>query len=114
MARFRGPVGYATSEETSPGVWQEIITERSYFGDVISATRRLDTPTETLNDDIVAEVSVAIVADAFAVENFTAMRYVHWNGANWRVTAVNIRRPRLILTIGGLWNGDTPGAPDGS
>jgi hypothetical protein len=112
--RFHGAVGYATQQETSPGVWQEIITERSYFGDVIRANRRLETPVTTLNDDVVLENSIAVVADAFALSNFETMRYVTWNGKRWIVTNVEIRRPRLILTIGGLWNGDTPGSPSGS
>jgi hypothetical protein len=112
--RFHGSVGYATSEETSPGVWRDIMTERSYFGDVIKAARRLETPLGTPNNDISVENSIAIVADAFALDNFTTMRYVSWNGKLWTITDVEIRRPRLILTIGGLWNGDTPGTPSGS
>jgi hypothetical protein len=113
--RFHGAVGYAeTQQATSPGVFEEIITERTYFGDVISASRRLETPVETLNNNVALENSIAIVADAFALSNFTTMRYVTWNGQRWKITNVEIRRPRLVLTIGELWNGDTPGAPGGS
>jgi hypothetical protein len=112
--KFHGAVGYATDEETSPGVWQEIITERSYFGDVNRAARRLETPLLTLNQNVALENSISIVADAFALNNFETMRYVTWNGKRWIITSVEIERPRLVLTIGGLWNGDTPGAPAGS
>lgn len=69
---------------------------------------------QTVNNDISLENSFAIVADAYATENFMDMRYVSWNGKNWIITNVEVRRPRLILTIGGLWNGDTPGVPNSS
>lgn len=115
--RFRGAIGYANQQETSPGVWTDVITERTYTGDVTQASRRLtdaELSLQTVNQDITLQNSIAIVADAFAVENFVDMRYVNWNGKNWIITDVQIRRPRMILSIGGLWNGDTPGAPSGT
>jgi hypothetical protein len=112
--KFHGAVGYAAQEQTSPGVWQDIITERSYYGDVDRAARRLEAPLLTLNSNVVLENSISIVADAFALNNFETMRYVTWNGKRWTVTSVEIQRPRLVLTIGELWNGDTPGVPAGS
>ena len=51
MAKFYGPIGYAVTVETRPGVWEEQITERPYYGDLIRNTRRLQS-SETLNDDI--------------------------------------------------------------
>lgn len=115
MTRFRGPVGYADSVESAPGVWTDSITEKVYTGDVIRNSRRLvdaELALQTRNTDISVENSFAIVADAYALKNFIKMRYVGWNGENWAITNVEVRRPRLILTIGGLWNGDTPSAPN--
>lgn len=108
--RFHGTVGYATSVEAAPGVWEDVITERTYFGDVNRDIRRLDPSSAvpaTLNDDLRVENNFSIVADAYAYENFHKMRYVTWNGSQWAVTTVEVRRPRLILSIGGLWNGST-------
>ena len=53
MARFYGEIGYGESVETSvdSGVWQDVITEFSYYGDVIRNSRRLENG-EGLNDDI--------------------------------------------------------------
>jgi hypothetical protein len=109
--RFSGAVGYATNEETAPGVWTEGITEVTYFGDVVRSSRRLeprggDYP--PLTDDIALGNSFSIVADAYATEHIFAMRYVKWQGSNWKITNVDVQRPRLILTVGELWNGDTP------
>ena len=108
MARFSGAVGYAESQQTAPGVWTDVITERSYYGDVIRDQRRLEPSSEKVNTDIRIDNSFSIVADAYAMDNITAMRYIRWNGKPWLVTDVEVRRPRLILQIGGLWNGDTP------
>lgn len=106
--RFSGAVGYAESQETSPGVWRDVITEKTYLGDVVRNARRLEPPALTLNDDIAVENDFSIVADAYAYKYFAKIRYVVWNGSRWTVTNVEVRRPRLILTVGRIWNGNTP------
>lgn len=106
MAKFYGSVGYADTVETAPGVWEEGITERMYFGDLIRNTRRLQS-SDTLNDDINVANEISIVADPFANQNFHKMRYVSFMGSRWKVTNVEVQYPRLILTIGGVYNGQT-------
>jgi hypothetical protein len=108
--RFQGAVGYANDEETAPGVWTEVITEKSYYGDILMQARRLEDSAQippTLNTDVTVENRISIVADVYAYDNFAKMRYVRWNGSNWTVTRVEVQRPRLIMSIGGLWNGET-------
>jgi hypothetical protein len=107
MAKFYGKIGYAESSETSPDVWTDVITERNYFGDIVKNTRRLEAG-EGLNDNININNLISIVADPFAIQNFLTMRYVEWMGALWKITNVEVQRPRLILTIGGVYNGPTP------
>ena len=107
MAKFYGEIGYAETTETAPGVWTDVVTERKYFGDVIKNTRRLEAG-EGLNDNLTINNMVSIVADPFAYQHFHAMRYVNWMGALWKITNVEVQRPRLILTIGGVYNGPTP------
>lgn len=106
MAKFYGRVGYATSVETSPGVWEDVIVERLYFGDVIKNTRKL-ADGQYLNDDISVSNSISIVADAWANNHFFAIRYVEWAGTFWTVSDVEVRSPRLILQLGGIYNGPT-------
>lgn len=109
MAKFYGVVGYGTTVETAPhsGVWKDEITETSYFGDVVRNTRQLASG-EKVNDDLTVNNSISIVADAYALENFFAIRYVQWNGTLWIVSAVEVQSPRLLLTLGGVYNGPTP------
>lgn len=108
--RFYGVVGYATPTEIRPGVWDDVIEERPYFGDVIRNTRQLE-PGESVNDNLNVANSISIVADAYATEHFFAIRYARWSGSLWKVTEVEVQRPRLILRLGGVYNGPVP-APD--
>lgn len=104
MTKFYGEVGYVNTVEDAPGVWVEKINEkRNYYGDVIRNNRGLQT-TDQVNDNITVNNSISILADAYAYENMFAIRYVEWMGAKWKVTNVEPQRPRLILTLGGIYN----------
>ena len=105
MAKFYGVIGYAVTEETKPGVWAEKVIEHMYYGDLTRNTRRLQ-PAEQLNDNINVANEISIVADPFANENFHSMRYVEFMGAKWKVISVEVQYPRLILTMGGVYNGE--------
>ena len=103
MPKFYGAVGYAKTVETSPGVSVEQITERNYYGDVIRNTRRLQSA-DKVNDDINISNEISIVADPYANDHFYAIRYVVFQGAKWKVSNVDVQYPRLILSLGGLYN----------
>lgn len=113
MTRFFGEVGFASSLETSPGVYEDVITEKPYYGDVIRNTRQL-VETDKVNFDLTVNNSISIVADDFAKSNIFAIRYVRWMGALWVVSDVDVQSPRLILRLGGVYNGPTPGLADSS
>lgn len=104
MGKWFGKIGYIVTEETTPGVWVEQITERNYYGDIVRNTRRLQT-SDKLNDDINVSNEISIVADPFARENFHAMRYIEFMGTRWKVSIVEEQYPRLILSLGGEYNG---------
>lgn len=106
MARFYGEVGYGEPVETAPGVWDFDITERSYFGDIERKSRTLQ-ESENIHDDIAVNHSISIVADEHAIKHFTKIKYVRWSGVEWTVTSVDVRHPRLILSLGSVYNGPT-------
>ena len=106
MAKFCDVVGYAETRECRPGIWEETITERPYYGDVFRNTRRLE-GADTINGDVTLNNRISIVADAYAYQHFLAIRYVKWMGVSWKVTNVEVQSPRLILTIGGAYSGTT-------
>lgn len=113
MAKFFGKIGYGVTEETSEGsgVWVDTIVEQDYYGDVIRNTRQLKEG-EGLNNDLSVQNSISIVADAYANEHFFAIRYIQWAGALWTVSDVEVQSPRLLLRLGGVYNGPTGGSSE--
>lgn len=107
MAKFHGKVGYAHNVETAPGVNQEQITEKTYYGDIVQ-NRRVLREGDQVNPDLSSGNSISIVADAYASENFFAIRYVEWMGVRWTVSDVDVQPPRLLLRLGEVYNGLTP------
>lgn len=114
MAKFLGVIGFAEENvEVKPGVWTDRIVERKYMGDVVRNTRRLD-EVEKVNKDISVGNSISILRDAYASEHFFAIRFLEWAGACWTVTEVVVEHPRLLLRLGGVYNGpraEAPGTP---
>jgi hypothetical protein len=97
--------------QTKPGVWEDTIVEQSYFGDVIRNSRGLR-EAEKINDDLTVGNSISIIADAYANEHFFAIRYVEWAGTLWTVNDVVVESPRLILRLGGVYNGPKAAAAE--
>lgn len=107
MARYYGMIGFSSgSTETVPGVWDEVIVERPYYGDVVRNTRRLQSG-EHLNDNVTVSNEISIVSDPYALQNFHSIRYVGWMGTRWKVTSVEVQYPRLTLSIGDEYHGPT-------
>ena len=107
MAKIYGAIGYGVTEEskTQPGVWVNQITERGVAGELIRNSRRLDS-SENLNNNITLSNQISIIADPYAIKNFQNIKYIKWIGTAWKVTLVEVQYPRLILTLGGVYNGE--------
>jgi len=104
MARFYGKVGFVFgSIETRPGVWVESKSERNYYGDVMK--RRISWEKgDSINDNIKIGNQFSILADEYAETHMYAMKWIEWKGVKWKITSVEIERPRMILTIGDVYN----------
>lgn len=114
MAKFYGAIGYNHGTlEQKPGVFVESIVEKQYYGDILRNTRQLREG-ESVNNDLTVGNSVSIVADAYANEHFHAIRFVEWAGALWDVRDVRVESPRLILQLGGVYNGRRADNDEGS
>ena len=103
MAKWYGAIGYADNVEVTPGEWEDEIVEKFYYGDLIRNIRKMQNAGE-INDNINLANEISIVADPFAINNIFSMRYVEFMGAKWKISSVEVRYPRLILTVGGLYN----------
>lgn len=107
MVKFFGPIGFAEgTQEVKPGVWKDKIVTRPYYGDVIRNSRKLETD-QKYNADISVGNSISIVCDAYANEHFFAIRYIKWQGVLWIVSDVTVEPPRLVLRLGGKYDGPT-------
>lgn len=104
--KFYGAIGYGATAEIRPGVHDIVITEKNVYGDVVRNSRRLQEG-EKISDDLSVGNSISIVADEYANEHFHAIQYVRWAGTLWKVSNVDVESPRLILRLGGVYNGPT-------
>lgn len=107
MAKFRGKVGIATTTETAPGVWEEVVREVWYSGDLLRDYRRYDQQT-AVNDELAMSGLVRIIADQVLYDNLMGVRYINLIGVNWKVIGVEVSRPGIQFTLGGVYNGPTP------
>ena len=101
--KYCGKIGFAITSETVPGNWTEQITEKLYYGDLIRNSRKLQS-SGNQNDNIVISNEISIIADPFAKENFHAIRYAEYMGTKWKVSSVDVQYPRLILSLGEVYN----------
>ena len=106
MAKFYGAIGFADLVETEPGKWVEDIVTRNYKGDLLRNSRRLETANQ-VNDNINVSNEISIIADPYVNQHFHKIRYVEFKGTRWKVSYVDASKyPRLVLTLGGLYNGE--------
>ena len=106
MGKWYGEIGYSETVETTPGVWMPQDTIRSYYGDVIRNTTRWSGNSNSTNDDLTVNSQISIVADPFANEKFHSMKWINFMGVRWEITTVDPQPPRLLLTLGGVYNGE--------
>lgn len=111
MAKWYGKVGYVITEETEPGIWNQKPIERPYSGDILRVSSKWST-SDKVNGDVTVSNQISIVADPFAYQEFSKIKYIEFMDAFWEVTSVEPQRPRLILTIGGVYSGER--AKDGT
>lgn len=104
MARFAGKIGFsAGTKEVRPGVWEDQIVERTYYGDSTRYTRKSQNSGQA-NDNLVISNEISIVGDPFASANLGFIRYVEFMGTKWKVSNINVQYPRLLLTLGEVYN----------
>lgn len=108
MAKFYGPIGFAFPQETEEGsgIWEDVVVERNYRGDVTRNGKRWENG-EQLHDNLNINNTISIVADPYAFSKLFAIKYVKWLGSYWEITSVEAQTPRLVLSIGGVYNGPT-------
>lgn len=103
MAKYSGYIGYALTQETEPGVWSESITEKRCYGDIIKDNRKI-VDSNQINNSINISNTFSILSNKFMLSNLSNMRYITFMKSKWNISSVEVKPPRMILTIGGLYN----------
>lgn len=111
MAKWYGKVGYVTTEEINPGIYDQVPVEKEYYGDILTNTSKWSAANK-VNDDLSVSNRISIIADPFAYHNFQHIRYVEFMNAFWEVTNAEVQHPRIILSIGGAYNGKQVGTTE--
>ena len=111
MAKWFGKIGYAITSETESGIWEPTIVEKEYYGDLTTDRRKRQNSGE-VNDNLNLANVISIIADPFAIQNCSYMAYAEVMGARWKISDIEVQYPRLILTVGGVYNGDSPRATE--
>ena len=104
MAKWYGKIGYVSNVLTAPSVWKNQETVREYFGDVTRHSSGWAGNSDSTNDDLTVDIQISIVADQFAYQHFSSMKWIELYDVKWKITKVEPRHPRLILTVGGIYN----------
>ena len=102
MAKYYGMIGFAIQEETRPGVWEDIIEKRPYKGDILHSGRRYDN-SENINDNVTLTNRFSIISDAYLYSHIPALRYLEYMGEKFKITSVEIDRPRVTISVGGVY-----------
>lgn len=105
--KFSGEIGFAVTLEVRPDIWQPKMVEKHYKGDILRKSTRWQQGDQA-NDDLTINHQVSIVANQFAYDHLHEIRYVVFRGHPWKVNSITDERPRLILEIGGVYNGERP------
>ena len=98
-----GKIGYARTEETSPGVYQEIIIEKQYYGDVVRNTAQI-LDSNTINSSIKLNNSISVLCNNYMSYNLGCVRYLTFKKSKWKVSSIEIKDNRIIFTLGDLYN----------
>lgn len=110
MSKCSGVIGYALVGETQPGVWTEGITEKKYYGDIIRDNRKFESgnavysSNNQMNENLSISNKISVVSNSFMLENLSFMKYITFMKSKWKISSVDIQHPRIIITIGGLYN----------
>lgn len=104
MAKYVGMIGFVRNEEIEPGIWEDVVTEKKYRGDILKNNQRFAVST-SIEGELKITNQFSIIGNSYAFDHVSDIRYLEWRGNRWVVDTVEIEYPRLVMTIGGLYNG---------
>jgi hypothetical protein len=105
MARYKGVIGVKQEAvETSPGIFEESIIELPVTGEMRRQSLRWLSG-ELSQDKVNAGHQLSIIASEASITGMMDVVYITWQGKKWVVKTIEYQRPRINLTLGGIYNG---------
>jgi hypothetical protein len=105
MAKFTGKVGFIEFVESEPGLFRPVVIEKSFSGDLL-LDRRGWKASEHTSGDVFVSNRISLLANADLVNNLANIKYVIFMGVKWKVATFEILLPRVILTLGEVYNAE--------
>lgn len=104
--KFSGKLGFVMTKENpnKPGIWNNTTEEHKATGDILSNSYRLESDSDAIKD-LNFDCRISIVASKYIKDNIGYIKYVLYRGTKWAVKTAAPAYPRIILTLGGLYNG---------
>lgn len=101
--KWAGVIGFSKTVETATDVWTEEIIERSYHGDLLSFSTRWQNGS-SINDDLNISNKISILCDPYINNAIGRIKYATFMGTKWKVNDISVQYPRLVLSLGGVYN----------
>ena len=106
MAKASLTLGFAETVETAPDVWTPRITERPYVADILHEQKQWKAG-ESTNDTLDLQNRFSVVLDDYLLANQAQLKYIFYAGVKWKVRTLNPKRPRIDVSVGGVYNEET-------
>ena len=74
------------------------------YGDFVRDNRN-NLKSEQVNDNVKINNQISIIMDAYVMKNYSSIIYVTYLGAKWKINTVELKYPRLLLSMGEVYNG---------
>jgi hypothetical protein len=104
MARYWGVIGINRGPvQTSPGILTPKIEEVQVSGEM--RQERLNWPQAGMREGLSARHVLSVITPEDSDIDFTEAVYISWQGRKWSVTSIQYKRPRVELSLGGIYSG---------
>ena len=105
MNRVIIKLGFSYTRDDGHGVWKQVNTEKVYKAEITSHKWYLNREKDTPNVSYKTGESFSVLMDSFLQENLGYITYVVLNGVKWDISSIDVQRPRVHITPGGMYHG---------
>lgn len=103
--KFSGKAGFRIDDvETEHGVYEPIVVVKAIKGSVVINHYQHQNSDKSTIDNVRITNQLSIVANQFLNEHISNLMYIEFQGVKWKVESFDIRPPRVVVSLGGVYN----------